>query len=433
MKRIRLFLSSPGDVEAERAKVHDVAARVNRMLGDELDFAIEVVDWKTHVAGDMDCPQEVINRQIGDYDIFVGIMWKRFGTPTGFAESGTEEEFNIAYANWQRFSRPRILFYFKKEPYSPGRSDEASQWVKVLAFKEGFQHEHPGLVREYLSTEEFANLLLENLARVVRELLAPPGEPGSKNPDGGDALGRLGDPRLAGDPMVEIPGGRFWMGAQKSNRTERNYYDEEARANESPIRQVELRPFFFSKYPVTVGQYRRFIDDGGYEDERHWKAGGFGKFKEPEKWEDQLRYPSRPVVYVSWYEAAAYASWAGGRLPTEAEWERAAKGPGEGYRKYPWGSAKPTGEMVNFGESNIGQVTPVGIFPENCSPEGVIDMAGNVCDWCESWYDAEKKYRVVRGSAFLNDSGILRSACRYDGDPDVRDYRVCFRVVRVSS
>ncbi|MEW6381398.1 MAG: SUMF1/EgtB/PvdO family nonheme iron enzyme [bacterium] len=269
-----------------------------------------------------------------------------------------------------------------------------------------------------------------------------------------DALAQAGDPRLAeGDPrtgpMIEIPGGLFWMGAQRDKRTERNF-DKDARNDESPVHQVELSAYRIGKYPVTVEQYRRFIEDGGYENNRYWQAtGGFGKYREPKKWEDQKQYPSRPVVSVSWYEAAAFACWAGGRLPTEAEWERAARGPGQEYRKYPWGSNEPTPETANFYESETGKAAPVGIFPDNCSPEGVIDMAGNVWEWCQDWY-SEKYYqlcarqgvvkdplgpkngegRVVRGGSFLSYQVNLRCAARYWSVPSSRVNYSGFRVVR---
>ncbi len=135
MKKIRLFLSSPGDVEAERGEVSKVAAQINRRLGDLLDFYLEVIACNTHVLPGMGRPQEVINSQIEDYDIFVGIMWKRFGTPTGKAESGTEEEFTLAYENRQRFKKPYILFYFSRMPYAPKDKKEIDQWGKVIAIE----------------------------------------------------------------------------------------------------------------------------------------------------------------------------------------------------------------------------------------------------------------------------------------------------------
>ena len=156
MKKIRLFLSSPSDVEEERKRVPAVVAEVNRMLGDRLGFHLDVLDWKTDVVGDMGRPQEVINRQVRGYDILVGIMWKRFGTPTGVAVSGTEEEFNIAYENWKVYGRPRILFYFSKASYRLKSDEELSQLSKVLSFKKKLWEK--GLPHEYESPQEFADM-----------------------------------------------------------------------------------------------------------------------------------------------------------------------------------------------------------------------------------------------------------------------------------
>jgi formylglycine-generating enzyme required for sulfatase activity len=981
VQKIHLFLSSPGDVEPERAKVHAVADQVNRMLGDNLGIVLEVIDWKTHIVPDMGRPQEVINEQVGDYDIFIGILWKRFGTPTGKAESGTEEEFNIAYANWQKCKRPRILFYFSQVPYMPKNPSEGGQFLKVLEFKAKFWEQQTGFVIDYQTAEEFSDLLREHLVKVMQEWFKPKtgstpvsiadftvylkylrqetmhidirglvtgkgklhqfpidelyiplrtrygvregremlkdrldedmllqealkeqklfikGDPGSgkttfmrliaytlcqgrlgeatksrltfseplplpllirvgalsryisqcvdrpgfacpvekdspkwllhyleslseefkwkltkeafdkeleegrcmilldgldespsrqvrvhlsrlavklvgaypkcqvvltsrpaaltdgadavpldfhtveiaalddkgiedfltrwcsilyagapdksdryKNelrealkhgqirvmaktpvmltalavvhwnenrlpeqraelyesvltwlfrsreekegreksercrkllqklalamfthpegrqrqiglrwaaeklagefkPDGendaltqaenllnaeivdsgviverelrlefwhlsfqeylaayeiggmlddklvetlfhdnrlyqsewrevvlllagvlykhgedkinylinriievgpqdsnhktlpelakkvallggivqdlspykfepsnvrykeitlsvmgifdkavfrsipvqvreeaADALGRVGDPRFDRDKdlWVRIPAGKFWMGAQNRELKRRNY-DEDA-YNESPVHEVMLSEYKIGKYPVTVCQYKRFIEEGGYEDEKYWKTGGFGKFKEPNNWEEQQQHPTRPVVNVSWYEAKAYVEWSGCRLPTEAEWERAARGPGDEYRKYPWGNREPDKETMNYRESGISHPTPVGIFPDNCSPEGVIDMAGNVWEWCEDWYGnypsgkvtdptgaSGGSNRVIRGGSWIFDARLCRSAIR-DGDaPDGRHDDVGFRVLLLRS
>jgi hypothetical protein len=173
VQKIRLFLSSPGDVEPERAKVHAVAEQVNRMLGNSLGIILDVIDWKTHIVPDMGRPQEVINQQVGDYDIFIGILWKRFGTPTGKAESGTEEEFNIAYANWQKYGRPRILFYFSQVPYMPKNPSEGGQFLNVLKFKAKFWEQQTGLVMDYQTPEEFSDLLREHLVKVLQEWFKP--------------------------------------------------------------------------------------------------------------------------------------------------------------------------------------------------------------------------------------------------------------------
>jgi Sulfatase-modifying factor enzyme 1/NACHT domain len=152
-----------------------------------------------------------------------------------------------------------------------------------------------------------------------------------------DALGQVGDPRLGEDNWVTIPAGTFRMGVQKQNEKGQNY-DPEAGADESPVHDVTLPAFRIGRFQVTVQEFDLFIKNGGYSAPNYW-AEGYGEFKEPEDWERQRQYPNRPVVGVSWFEAAAYCSWAGGRLPTEAEWERAARGPDS--TRYPWGNEPP--------------------------------------------------------------------------------------------
>ena len=123
-----------------------------------------------------------------------------------------------------------------------------------------------------------------------------------------DALGQAGDPRLdVRDDRywVTIPAGEFWMGAEAKDPKGPNY-DPEAKGWEAPVHRVYLDAYRIARYPVTVEQYRKFVEDDGYQEKGCWDAGGFGDFTGPDQWEDQLQYPSRPVVSVSWFEAAAY-------------------------------------------------------------------------------------------------------------------------------
>jgi formylglycine-generating enzyme required for sulfatase activity len=225
-----------------------------------------------------------------------------------------------------------------------------------------------------------------------------------------EALGQAGDPRLHPhnpDNWIPIEAGEFRMGEQQV--------------------KVSLGAYRIGRYPVTVEEYRRFVEDDGYQAERWWSAGGFGKFKGPEKWDEQLLHPNWPVTWVSWYEAAAYCAWAGGRLPSEAEWERAARGVAG--RRYPWGDPEPDEARANF-DMKVGKPTPVGLYPAGATPEGIADMAGNVWEWTDDWYDEAKTVRVLRGGAFDDYARLLRASSRGWVVPDSRFYVIGFRCVR---
>ncbi|MCY2992681.1 MAG: SUMF1/EgtB/PvdO family nonheme iron enzyme [Planctomycetota bacterium] len=258
-----------------------------------------------------------------------------------------------------------------------------------------------------------------------------------------DALGQAGDPRLdhhRDDYWVRIPASRFVIGAQ--SKCQGPNYDAQAFDDrESPPHAVSLDAFCIARYPLTVGQYQRFIADDGYGEEHWWSAGGFGKFTTPEKWDQQQPNPSRPVVGVSWFEAAAFCSWAACRLPTEAEWERAARGTTG--RKYPWGDEPAEPERLNFSDSRLGHPTPVGIYPLGTTPEGICDLAGNVWEWCADGYGEyavtaltnprgleQAAFRVLRGGNWGYDARICRAAYRIGDVPGLRAGHLGFRVAR---
>jgi energy-coupling factor transporter ATP-binding protein EcfA2 len=187
------------------------------------------------------------------------------------------------------------------------------------------------------------------------------------------------------------------------------------------------------KYPVTVQEYARFLENGGYAEPRFW--GDSWKEKEwdqPGDWEDQCEHRNRPVTGVSWYEAVAYCRWLSEqtghkyRLPTSEEWEAAATNPkGE----YPWGKEEPSEELCNF-DGNVGCPTPVGVYPAGAAPGGHLDLAGNVWEWCEDLYDKGGSVRVVRGGSWNSSARGCRSAYRTDDHPGSRAGYLGFRLSR---
>ena len=213
-----------------------------------------------------------------------------------------------------------------------------------------------------------------------------------------EALGQAGDPRFRQDNWITIDGG-------------------------GPAR---LKPFQIARYPVTVAEYRRFVEDDGYQNKRWWQAGGFGENTEPGHWDEQVRRPNRPVTEVSWYEAAAYCAWDAVRLPSEPEWDWVARGPE--HRDYPWGYESPDEKRTNF-DTKVGHPTPVGLYPAGATPMGVADMAGNVYEWVQDWYKRDEA-RVLRGGSFFLNAWYLRAAYRHRNKPDYRSNYVGFRCAR---
>lgn len=230
-----------------------------------------------------------------------------------------------------------------------------------------------------------------------------------------EALGQVGDRRLHENNWVTIPAGSFTMG--------------DGSANDNSPHEVYLDAFQIAKYPVTVDEYRQFVESDAFECEA------------PEDWEKQKPHGNRPVVNVSWHDASAYCAWRGFRLPTEAEWERTARG-SEG-RKYPWGSEQPNPSLAAFGDS-VRSAVPVGLYPLGSTPDGIMDMAGNVWEWCSDWYASgyyrgsprenpqgpdSGESRVVRGGSWFNYSLVL-PACRFLDHPGNRYNAFGFRCVR---
>ena len=220
--------------------------------------------------------------------------------------------------------------------------------------------------------------------------------------------------RIGLGEMVEIPAGVFQYGdAKKENEIE--------------------KPFRIDIYPVTNRQFEAFIQDKGYQHDDYWSNEGKewrqeNSITQPLYWDDEeWNQPEHPVVGVSYYEAEAYAKWAGGELPTEKQWERAARGT-DG-RIYPWGDEFDK-EKCNTNESGIGKTTRVTRYPNGISPEGCYDMAGNVWEWTWDLYEEGGSDRVIRGGSWGHGARSCRSAIRSFVLPDRRGIRLGFRLSR---
>jgi hypothetical protein len=245
----------------------------------------------------------------------------------------------------------------------------------------------------------------------------------------GLALGTLGDPRVVVDlrnpeqtdrlsrrAAVDVPPGVYLFDAE--------------------TKKIDLgTPLRMSRYAVTNSQFAVFVKDGGYHNrsERYWSNEGLQWLTEfqpraPLYWRDpRWNRPNQPVVGVSFWEADAFCRWCGGRLPTEAEWEAAARGP-RGL-VYPWGDKWQDG-ICNSSAARVGRTSPAGLFPSSRSREFALeDMAGNVWEWTSDVYPAGDEHRMLRGGSWDIYGWVCRAASRVYDRPGVRDRNVGFRVV----
>ncbi len=294
----------------------------------------------------------------------------------------------------------------------------------------------------------------ETLAYLV-QLLDPEKK---RRPAAHNAHGSISSPEILTPPardMIVVPGGPFEMGAA---------WDDFAYDNESPAHTVVLPAFKLARLPVTNEEFAHFVAEGGYERREFWSEEGwqhrasenwthplYWRRDDEGGWREQTMFDAgalaadHPVTGVSWYEAEAFARFAGKRLPTEAEWEKAASWDGARKRRFAWGDSAPSDDICNFGLRRWG-TTPVGSFPAGSSPDGCLDMTGNVWEWTATPFDAfdgfepfpypeysqvwfDGDHRVLKGGSWATSASVLRTSFR---NFFRRHFRIAFAGIRLA-
>jgi formylglycine-generating enzyme required for sulfatase activity len=281
------------------------------------------------------------------------------------------------------------------------------------------------------------------LTQTVGDISNPEKLTGAPKPGKPPARANIGDTwtsKADGMTLVYVPAGTFLMGARE--------FDEFANQDEMPMREVDLNGFWIDQTEVTNAMYAKFLttEGNGQDVGMAWY-----EFNSPDAvisvfgpdWVVEDGYEDHPVYEVTWYGAQAYCEWVGRRLPTEAEWEKAARGTTG--QIYPWGNDAPNCGLVNFWDGNqvcSGDLAPVGGYVAGASPYGALDMAGNLWEWTADWYSehyykngpsenpegpANGSYKVFRGGAWESGPRNVRASDRNSDEPNAARYRLGFR------
>ncbi|MFN8486595.1 MAG: SUMF1/EgtB/PvdO family nonheme iron enzyme [Caldilineaceae bacterium] len=349
------------------------------------------------------------------------------------------------------FSGWSLAAYLCPRPCDPAQAKDADWWAALLAGQLLVETHIYAKINPYVDLQESDTLERVRgwLAQLVSQGCLPPVDRAMA----GVALGRLGDPRpgvgvKAGLPDIvwcPVDAGPFIMGSGK--KKDKDAYDEQPQFICNLIQQ----PYRISRYPITVAQYYCFVEAQGYTQRQWWTEAGWqwrqkNNITGPGEIGGVFETPNHPQVGVSWYEAVAFCAWFSAqmnrtvRLPTEAEWERAARHT-DG-RLYPWPDEFAS-THCNMRDTGVGATTAVGSFPIGAAVCGAADMSGNVWEWCSTkWLDGYAGYeakvndelagsggRVLRGGAFLNRRHYVRCAARNHYVPHSRINNIGFRVV----
>jgi formylglycine-generating enzyme required for sulfatase activity len=283
-------------------------------------------------------------------------------------------------------------------------------------------------ISAFLKNQPFVNPQEQNTATATAPVLtktptkAPPTATNTPQPTFTPTPG-IGSTKVSekdGMVMVFVPAGEFTMGSDTDS-------------DEQLIHQVNLDAFWIDQTEVTNAMYAKCVDDGGCTPPPSSRSYARDSYYGNSEFDDY------PVIYVDWNKAKAYCEWVGRRLPTEAEWEKAARGT-DGL-PYPWGNTSPNNTLLNYG-GIVGDTTEVGRYPAGASPYGAYDMAGNVWEWVNDWYSetyyqsssswnptgpSSGQFRVLRGRSWYFLDNDVRSANRGRNDPSLASNLVGFR------
>ena len=344
-------------------------------------------------------------------------------------------------------------------PRADGRSQ--TQWRTILnQARETLTHPHKRrhYLEKYVHQKDTSKKSLEGTQQPRREKqeVKPPQETIRASLSNSTSTQKVQTPDEAPDSMVFIPGGEFLMGSE----------DKSGVSDDNPLHSVYVDSFYMDKYPVTNTQFKMFVETNPQwrkpNDLYFWNVKWNTTKKKPEHDGDYLKHwhdntysedrADHPVTWVSWYAAMAYTAWVGKRLPTEAEWEKAARG-GVSGQIYPCGNMIDS-TMANY-NNTVGDSTEVGQYPAN--GYGLYDMVGNVWEWCLDVYDDgfylkssdhnpisgansvqsvtneltdESVLRVLRGGSWLDAPQLLQTAFRYKNNPRRTLGRIGFRCVK---
>lgn len=242
---------------------------------------------------------------------------------------------------------------------------------------------------------------------------------------------------------IAIPAGEFWQGSNASDALD----------NERSLHRRYVPTYYIDRYPVTCAQYRQFIQANGYHNPRFWSSAGWewlqtANVTQPLYWIDDRAFDLHPVCGVSYYEAEAYARFVGKRLPTEAEWEKAASWNPQSQTKYiyPWGDDFPNRDRCNY-DNLLCQTTPVNAYPKGVSSYGCYDMVGNVWEWTSTCFEGyegfefypyagysqayfDGQHQVLKGGSWTTRPWAMRCSFRNWYHPWIRQIFAGFRCAR---